>query len=248
MVGGVDTLSRAFGLTGVSVMTSLSLPSTLLTPEDTLRGFELAPPAVLGREVVRESAGRAEPLAEIEAADAGRVGGRVTLLGWLIEFLDDERERVGVSRKLKDEGGAASFLARNSALRFVRGETAGGFVLPTWMDSRLLCPGTPSKVLEGEGAAPADLDLATADGLGGVTGAAWPSLREAARVIRGATTGGAVDATVMVSERLCPGTPANVFAMDSAVARRRLGLVSMSTTPARKAAARDMRGTMSGAL
>ena len=78
----------------------------------------------------------------------------------------------------------------------------GGFVLATAKDSRLLCPGTPSKVLEGDGAAPADLDFAMAVALGGVTGTAWPSRREAARVMRGATTEGAVEATVIVSARL----------------------------------------------
>ena len=117
-------------------------------------------------------------------------------------------------------------------------------MLATAMLSRLLCPGTPSKV--SAGVAPADLAFAIPLGFSGVGSTVCPSLRDAARVMRGATVGGAVDATVMVSERLWPGTPANVFAMDSGVAGCRFGETAGSTVPMRRAAARDMRGTMSG--
>lgn len=141
------------------------------------------------------------------------------MLGWLIDVREDEREIVEVrattnlirlhiqrdkqiNLQLKEEGGAASFLTRSSALRLLRGVTVGGFVLATAIDSRLLCPGTPSKVAAAEGAAPADLDFSIGLGRAGVVGPPRPSLSEAARVIRGATTGGAVEATVMVSARL----------------------------------------------
>lgn len=46
---------------------------------------------------------------------------------------------------------------------------------------------------------------------GGVAGCSRPNLSAAALVNRGAITGGAVDATLIVSDRLCPGTPVNVF-------------------------------------
>ena len=78
-------------------------------------------------------------------------------------------------------------------------------------------------------------------------GGCCPSLREAARVIRGAMTGGAVEATVMVSERLCPGTFAKVFAKASLLSGRRGPVGFCSTgTPARREAALVVRGTMSG--
>ena len=65
IVGGAPTLSRAFGLAGVaSVEVPPSMwPLALLIPADTLRGFELMPPEVLGLEEERESGGRVEPLA-----------------------------------------------------------------------------------------------------------------------------------------------------------------------------------------
>lgn len=144
---------------------------------------------------------------------------------------------------MKDDGGGASFCCRRAALRFVRGATAGGFVLGTAMDSRRLCPGTPSN--------PGALGFAGESpfavvGRFGFSGGFWPRRSDAARVMRGATTGGAVLATAIVSARLCPGTFANVFASCSFVGGAR-GLFSFSRDiPARSAAARDMRGTMSG--
>ena len=47
---------------------------------------------------------------------------------------------------MKDVGGAASFLARSSELLFARGAIVGLWTLATAIDSRRLCPGTPSKV------------------------------------------------------------------------------------------------------
>lgn len=46
---------------------------------------------------------------------------------------------------------------------------------------------------------------------GGVAGCSSPNRNAAALVNLGAIAGGAVDATVIVSVRLCPGTPAKVF-------------------------------------
>ena len=49
----------------------------------------------------------------------------------------------------EDGGGAApSFFARNSADLFVLGATVGACTLATAIVSRLLCPGTPSKIIE----------------------------------------------------------------------------------------------------
>jgi len=65
--------------------------------------------------------------------------------------------------------------------------------------------------------------------------------------MRGAMTGGAVEATTMVSVRLCPGTFAKVFAKASLLRGRRGPEGVCSTNkPARRAAALVVRGTMSG--
>lgn len=116
-----------------------------------------------------------------------------------------------------------SFEARKSALRFCRGETLGGLVLETENDSRRLCPGTPSNVrfcasFSAAAALASSSALAFAcasvmmgfgrTGRGGVA----PEIRsDAARVMRGATAGGAVEATAMDDVRLCPGTSKNIF-------------------------------------
>ena len=134
-------------------------------------------------------------------------------------------------------GGATSFCTLKLALLFVLGATVGGFVLATEIDSRLLCPGTPSNVTFADSAASAVDSL-------GFGGTFWPNLNDAARDILGATTGGAVDATGMASARLCPGTFKKVSARRSLVTGTRLG--ESMTIPARRAAALDMRGTMSG--
>ena len=117
---------------------------------------------------------------------------------------------------MKDEGGAASFACLSAALLFSLGATVGGRVLATAMLSRLLCPGTPSNVAFCC-AALAMLGRFLSSGL-------IPSRRDAARVMRGATVGGAVDATWIVSERLWPGTFANVSARRSLVGAARLAV------------------------
>jgi hypothetical protein len=151
----------------------------------------------------------------------------------------------------KEDGGATSFVALKIALLFGLGAIVGAAVLATEIVSLRLCPGTPSKVFfcnpsEVFGLAVEDLveDLIRKDGFG------WSlaNLSEAAFVIRGAIVGGAVLATVIVSERLCPGTSRNTFvnsALDGAT-RGALGVFS-KTIPARKAAAFVVRGAISGA-
>lgn len=144
----------------------------------------------------------------------------------------------------KEDGGAASFCCLSAALLFVLGATVGGRVLATAIDSRLLCPGTPSKVCLGSFAVALASELAVT-GRFGFSSGLMPSLSEAARVMRGAKAGGAVDATLIVSERLCPGTFANVCARRSLVGGACLG--DSYEMPARSAAALDIRGTISGA-
>jgi len=97
----------------------------------------------------------------------------------------------------KDEGGGGeSFCAAlNAELLFNLGTIAGGLVDMTEIVSLLLCPGTPSNVFVFSSSVAA---RRTGDGEGVIR----PSLNEAALVIRGAIVGGAVDATVIVSERL----------------------------------------------
>ena len=136
-------------------------------------------------------------------------------------------------------------MARRAALRLILGATVGVFVLATDMVSLRLWPGTPSKVPRVTGLVRAPISLVELRiGFGG---GCCPSLREAARVIRGATTGGAVEATTIVSERLCPGMFAKVLAKASLVRGRR-GPEGFCSTgmPARREAAFVVRGTISG--
>lgn len=98
----------------------------------------------------------------------------------------------------------------------------------------------------GVDADPLALSLAALTGLGA---SGCPNLKDAARVIRGATTGGAVEATEMVPVLLCPGTFAKVLARASFVrgARAAEGILT-TATPARRLAARVVRGTISGMM
>ena len=136
-------------------------------------------------------------------------------------------------------------MARRAALRLVLGATVGVFVLATEMVSLRLWPGTPSKFPRVGGFVRAAVSLAVLRV--GFGGGFCPSLREAARVMRGAITGGAVEATTIVSARLCPGTLANVFAKASLLRGRRGPEGFCSTgTPARREAAFVVRGAISG--
>jgi len=143
---------------------------------------------------------------------------------------------------MNDVGGAASPRARKEALLFNLGATVGANTEATDIVSLRLCPGTPSKVFL------VFLELAILFVVG-VGAASFPSLNAAARVIRGAITGAAVDATAMLSARLCPGTFANVFASRSLESGARgVEVVLSITTPARRAAARVVRGWISGLI
>jgi len=137
----------------------------------------------------------------------------------------------------------------------------GVLMLETEKESRLLWPGTPSKVLACASfnaalalSSSAALALACANvmigfGRKGLGGGA-PSMRNAAaRVMRGGIKGARVDATGMDSVRLCPGTSANIFLRVSFEGRvRGLWLRSIlgGVTPVRRSAARVVRGTMVG--
>lgn len=137
----------------------------------------------------------------------------------------------------------------------------GTAVLATEIDSRLLCPGTPSNVLTCASfnarlalSSSATLALACASvmiGFGRIGfGGGAPEMRNAAaRDMRGEIIGGEVEETDMDSLRLCPGTFSNILCMSSFEGgvrgpgeRPSLGGVM----PARKSAARVVRGTMVG--
>lgn len=149
----------------------------------------------------------------------------------------------------EDGGGAApSFFARNSADLFVLGATVGACTLATAMVSRLLCPGTPSKIIDagldvllspapapapnpdpnpnptlapgpGPAADPSLLELLI---LGAGLSTFNPNLNDAALDILGAIAGAAVDATCMTVERLWPGTSMNACFCSSFVRCRRM--------------------------
>jgi hypothetical protein len=156
-----------------------------------------------------------------------------------------------------------SFDARSIALRFCFGVTLGDLVLETEKDSRLLCPGTPSKVLACASfnaalalSSSAALALACANvmigfGRKGLGGSA-PSMRnDAARVMRGGIDGCRVDATGMESVRLCPGTFANIFlraSLEGGVRGLWLRSIFGGVAPVRRSAARVVRGTMVGEI
>lgn len=116
---------------------------------------------------------------------------------------------------MNEVGGPCSLETRNAALLFDLGATVGAFTLATAIDSRRLCPGTPSKISVVTfwfflSFVVKALFLTTGGGA-----VSCPSLKLAARVIRGAMVGGAVEATAMVLDRLCPGTLAKVCARRS---------------------------------
>jgi hypothetical protein len=115
---------------------------------------------------------------------------------------EDGRPGTELPRKLNEEGGADGPWARNSAALFSLGAVLGGLTEATSTVSERLCPGTPSNVpglmiaLEGRGF------------LAATTGS--PARSAEAFVGRGATTGGAMDATGTTIARLWPGVLAKV--------------------------------------
>jgi hypothetical protein len=138
----------------------------------------------------------------------------------------------------------------------------GDLVLETEKESRLLCPGTPSKVLACASfnaalalSSSAALALTCANvmiGFGrGFSGGA-PSIRNAAaRVMRGSIDGAMVDATGMDSVRLCPGTFANIFwraSLEGGVRGLWLRSILGGVAPVRRSAARVVRGTIVGEI
>lgn len=98
----------------------------------------------------------------MDAAEEGRAE---------MDWREGLRVWVGVwapegKRNIKDEGGGAAVVL-NAALLLSRGAIVGAFVEGTLTDPRLLCPGTPSKVLVlGDGV----LSDLTGRALTGVTG------------------------------------------------------------------------------
>lgn len=140
---------------------------------------------------------------------------------------------------MKEDGGALSIVALSAALLFVLGVTTGAAELATEIVSLLLCPGTPSNV---------DLFSMLCLLFTGATGFSCliPNLNAAAFVILGANAGGAVDATEIVLDLLCPGTSMKICFISSFVGMDLLESVRSSLIPWRSAAAFVMRGAISG--
>jgi len=207
--GAAMLLGRGLALTAATVVVTFS---EVITVE----GLALA---LVGRIAATEAArltGCPEGVAAVAFTDASWDAGRcMGSRGGLKESFEFVRESAGIlgvtgARNMKDVGGPCSFETRNSALLFDLGANVGALTLATAIDSRRLWPGTPSK-------RPLEEFSWLVNALLLITwvGGACPSLRDAARVIRGAMVGGAVDATAMVFVRLCPGTLANVCARRS---------------------------------
>jgi len=203
-------LGRGLDLAAVTVVVVVPVVVVAFS-EVTVEGLALALVSRIAATEAARLAGYPEGVAfTTEAWDAGR---RIGTRGGLKESFEFVRESAGVlgatgARNMNDVGGPCSLATRNAALLFDLGANVGAFTLATAIDSRRLCPGTPSKrpvvpFLEFSWFVNA-LFLITWGG------GACPSLRDAARVIRGAMIGGAVDATAMELIRLCPGTLANV--------------------------------------
>lgn len=149
---------------------------------------------------------------------------------------------------MKEVGGAESLFALSAELLFKRGETIGACTLATEIDSRRLCPGIPSKMfpLLTEGRA-----------FGFVGGAKLPvgvdivlfvRRSSAARDMRGAMVGAAVEATWIVLERLWPGTSRKACFVSSfvGITRGPFSPVGVTGSPARNAADFVVRGVISG--
>ena len=235
-------------------MGAVPLPFSLRVPLLLPVPLALTPREEVERD--REDAGRVEPSDELgrERLPArppgvlGAVGPRTT------SFVSNQKKKSKKSQSVtrnnkilsqqheedshmnEDGGGAApSFFARNSADLFVLGATVGACTLATAMVSRLLCPGTPSKIIDagldvllspapapapnpdpnpnptlapgpGPAADPSLLELLI---LGAGLSTFNPNLNDAALDILGAIAGAAVDATCMTVERLWPGTSMN---------------------------------------
>ena len=137
----------------------------------------------------------------------------------------------------------------------------GAAVLATEIDSRLLCPGTPWNVLACASfnaalalSSSAALALACASvmiGFGRIgRGGGAPEMRnEAARDMRGDIVGAKVEATGMDSLRLCPGTSSNILriaSFEGGVRGPGERSILGCTMPARRSAARVVRGEMVG--
>jgi hypothetical protein len=122
----------------------------------------------------------------------------VRTVGSTLKKKGGQTEKRGVH--MNEVGGAVSFDARKAALLLSLGATVGALTDATAIDSFRLCPGTPSNVVGSK--LRTDPTKALVGRFLGVGAAGCPILREAARVMRGATTGGAVEATVIVSALL----------------------------------------------
>jgi len=138
--GAAMLLGRGLGLAAATLVVAFS--------EVTVEGLALA---LVGRIAATDAArfvGYSDGVAlTTEAWDAGRCMGT---RGGLKESFEFVRESAGVlgaagARNMNDVGGPCSLATRNAALLFNLGANVGAFTLATAIDSRRLCPGTPSK-------------------------------------------------------------------------------------------------------
>jgi hypothetical protein len=141
---GATLLGRGLGLAAAVVVAVV----VVTLSEVTVEGLALALVSRIAATEAARLTGYPEGVAFItEAWDAGRCMGS----GGLKEFLEFVREIAGVlgaagARNMNDVGGPCSLATRNAALLFDLGANVGAFALATAIDSRRLCPGTPSKI------------------------------------------------------------------------------------------------------
>jgi len=135
--GGAMLLGRALGLArAVAAVVIIFSDGLRVTAEGLTR-------RIAATEAARLTAFR-EGVTLTNAWDAGRCMGT---RGGLKESFEFVREDLGTTgaRNMNEVGGPCSFETRKAALLFDLGATKGAFTLATAIDSRRLCPGTPSK-------------------------------------------------------------------------------------------------------
>jgi hypothetical protein len=160
--GAAMLLGRGLGLAAATVIVVV-----VTFPEVTAEGLALA---LVGRIAATEAARLTEYPEGVAFTDAWDAGRGMGTRGGLEESFEFVRESAGVlgaigarteadgsfryengdnylkkHLHMNDVGGPCSLETRNAALLFDLGASVGAFTLATAIDSRRLCPGTPSK-------------------------------------------------------------------------------------------------------
>jgi len=142
--GGAMLLGRALRLAGAVAAVVIIFSDGL---EVTAEGLVLALTGrIAATEAARLTAFR-EGVTLTVAWDAGRCMGTRGGLKESFEFVREGTRVLGTTgaRNMNEVGGPCSFETRKAALLFDLGATKGAFTLATAIDSRRLCPATPSK-------------------------------------------------------------------------------------------------------